>query len=307
LLVSRLESFGVPPVEGVEVLPYGETEDGVALLAEALHQSVPIKCAISDAAWASTLLKLQEVFRDSTFVLASPLLRVLRMRKSPREIELIRQAGLRADRAFEELVRLRFSGRTEREIGSELGDILRNTGLASTSWGPIVASGPNGASPHHLTGERVIREGDAVVLDFGGALEGYQADISRTVHVGSPSDEFTRTYEVVKAAQQAGVDAVRPGLAAESVDRETRSVIEKAGYGEYFVHRTGHGLGLEAHEEPYIVAGNPLMLEASMVFSIEPGVYLPGEFGVRIEDIVAVTSQGAERMNNATRDLQIVR
>ncbi len=306
LVVSRLESFGVPTTEGVQILPYEETEDGIAILADALSQSGAAKCAISDVAWASTLLRLQSVLGDCTFAPASTILRELRMRKSPGEIELIREAGLRADRAFEQLLRLRFSGRKEREIGSELVEILRSNGLASASWGPIVASGPNAASPHHHTGERVIQEGDAVVLDFGGTFEDYQADITRTVHVGNPGTEFARIYELVKEAQQAGVAAVRPGVTAESVDRVTRGVIERAGYGQYFVHRTGHGLGLEAHEEPYIVGGNSVPLEASMVFSVEPGAYLPGDFGVRIEDIVTVTSQAAERMNHATRDLQIV-
>jgi Xaa-Pro aminopeptidase len=307
LLVPRLESFGVPAVDGVDVLAYDENEDGIALLRNALSEATATRCAVTDVAWASVLLRLQQAFDDSQFVPASPVLRELRMRKSENEIALVREAGARADAAFDELLRITFSGRSEREISSELADLLRTKGLDAGEWSPIVASGPNAASPHHQAGERVVREGDAVVLDFGGTVEGYYADITRTVHVGTPSDEFGRVYQIVLDAQQRGVEAARPGVAAETVDRATRGVIQNAGYGEYFVHRTGHGLGLEGHEEPYIVLGNSLELEAGMVFSVEPGVYLPEKFGVRIEDIVALSSHGAERMNNATRDLQLVR
>jgi Xaa-Pro aminopeptidase len=233
-------------------------------------------------------------------------MRQLRMEKSAEELELLHEAGRRADRAFEEIVQLRFSGRTEQQVSDELDLFLRETGLRGADWGPIVASGPNSASPHHMTGDRKIREGDAVVLDFGGVLEDYQADITRTVHVASPEAEFVAVYELVAQAQQAGFEASVAGQTAGSVDRATRGVIEQAGFGQNFIHRTGHGLGLDTHEEPYLVADNDLLLSPGMTFSVEPGVYIPHRFGIRIEDTVAVSDDGPRRFNHATRELLIV-
>jgi D-alanyl-D-alanine dipeptidase len=170
----------------------------------------------------------------------------------------------------------------------------------------IVASGPNAASPHHHPGERVISEGDSVVVDFGGTVDGYCSDTTRTFHVGPPSAEYVEVYEVVKAAQQAGVDAVRPGVAAQDVDAVARRVIDDAGYGKWFIHRLGHGIGLDVHEDPYLVNGNEQVLEPGMTFSVEPGIYLPGKLGVRIEDIVHCTPDGADRLNASSRELHIV-
>ena len=169
-----------------------------------------------------------------------------------------------------------------------------------------MASGPNAASPHHLTGQREIHEGDAVVLDFGGVLDGYQADITRTVHVGTPDSRFIEVYESVVRAQEAAVVSSRPGHTAGQVDRTARTSIDDAGFGQYFIHRTGHGLGLDTHEEPYLVPDNELLLQPGMTFSVEPGIYIPGRFGVRIEDTVAVMDGGPQRFNHATRELQIV-
>jgi Xaa-Pro aminopeptidase len=173
-------------------------------------------------------------------------------------------------------------------------------------WFAVVGSGPNGANPHHGAGDREIAPGDLVVLDFGGALDGYGSDITRTVAVGEPTARAREVYEVVRAAQQAGVEAVAPGVPCEEVDRAARAVIEAAGYGELFFHRTGHGIGVTGHEPPYIVAGETAPLEPGMVFSVEPGIYVPGELGVRIEDIVAVTEDGVRRLNNAPRELEVV-
>jgi Xaa-Pro aminopeptidase len=170
----------------------------------------------------------------------------------------------------------------------------------------IVASGPNAASPHHEPGDRVIAPGDSLVCDFGGTLDGYCSDITRTFAVGDPTDEVAKAYEVLHRAQEAAFAAAAPGVAAEAVDAAARSVIADAGYGEYFIHRTGHGIGLEEHEDPYLVAGNTEPLEPGMAFSIEPGIYVPGRFGMRIEDIVVVTSAGAERLNNAPRELNVL-
>ncbi|MDP8958368.1 MAG: M24 family metallopeptidase, partial [Actinomycetota bacterium] len=170
----------------------------------------------------------------------------------------------------------------------------------------IVASGPNAASPHHEAGERVMGVGDCLVVDFGGRLGGYCSDTTRTFHLGEPGRQFRAAYSLLQEAQEAAVAAVRPGRSAQSVDRAARSMIEQAGYGEYFVHRTGHGIGLEPHEDPYIVEGNRLELAPGMAFSVEPGIYLPGSFGMRIEDIVVVTSDGVERLNRSRRELAVV-
>ncbi len=170
----------------------------------------------------------------------------------------------------------------------------------------IVASGPNGASPHHDPGDRVVQAGDAVVVDFGGRLHGYCSDTTRNFVVGEPPDGYGVAMEALRAAQRAAVEAVRPGVTAGAVDRAARDVIAAAGYGEYFIHRTGHGIGLEVHEDPYLVAGNDVVLEIGMTFSVEPGIYLPGEWGMRIEDIVAVTPDGVERLNRSDRAPAVV-
>ena len=186
-----------------------------------------------------------------------------------------------------------------------LGAHLVETGHQLATFG-IVGSGPNGASPHHEAGDRTIRQGDTVVLDFGGRLAGYCSDISRTVSVGEPSGEVKEVHAIVQEAQEAAFNAIRPGVAAQDVDRAARRVIEDAGYGENFIHRTGHGIGLEEHEHPYIVQGNERLLEPGMSFSIEPGIYLEGRFGVRIEDIATVTEDGGMRLNHAPRELAVV-
>ncbi|MDP9299951.1 MAG: M24 family metallopeptidase, partial [Actinomycetota bacterium] len=170
----------------------------------------------------------------------------------------------------------------------------------------IVGSGPNSASPHHDSGDRAIQQGDAVVMDFGGVAGGYWSDITRTVFVGDPTDEQRQVYDLVREAQEAAFATVRPGVACEEVDRGARAVIEEAGYGDRFIHRTGHGIGIELHEPPYIVAGNTTPLEAGMTFSDEPGIYLPDRFGVRVEDQIEVTREGARRLNEASRELTIV-
>jgi Xaa-Pro aminopeptidase len=199
-------------------------------------------------------------------------------------------------------------GRTEREVGRDVAQAIAEAGHASVNI-VIIASGPNGASPHHDTSDRVIEPGDPVVVDIGGTMpDGYCSDCTRTyVAGGAAADpEFLRYYEVLLEAQERAVDAVRPGVTAESIDAAARDHIAAGGYGEYFVHRTGHGIGLEEHEEPWIVAGNGLPVEPGMCFSIEPGIYLPGRHGARIEDIVAVTEDGVERLDTITRELVVL-
>jgi D-alanyl-D-alanine dipeptidase len=261
--------------------------------------------AISDTAWALHVLGLQRTLPGSAYAPLADALPLLRAIKDDAELDRLAAAGEEVDECFAEIVRVPFAGRPEAELAAELAGLLRAHGHSHVSF-TVVGSGPNGASPHHEVSDRTIEDGDMVVLDFGGVRDGYCSDITRTVHVGEPTEEEREVYEVVRAAQQAGLEAVAPGVPCEEVDRAARAVIAAAGYGEAFIHRTGHGIGLAGQEPPYLVAGETLPLEPRMCFSVEPGIYLPGRFGVRIEDIVAVTGDGRRRLNNAARELQLV-
>ena len=230
---------------------------------------------------------------------------MLRAVKDADEIERLAAAGAAADTSLEEIVQVRFAGRTENEVAADLAALLRKHGHSQVDF-TVVGSGPNGANPHHEAGERTIQDGDMVVLDFGGLKDGYGSDTTRTVHVGEPTDEEREVYEIVKQAQQAGFEAVRPGVACQEIDRAARKVIADAGYGEYFIHRVGHGIGVTTHEPPYMVEGEERLIEPGMCFSIEPGIYLPQRFGVRIEDIVVATEDGGRRLNHTHRELRIV-
>ena len=278
------------------------TDDPYAIVAGMLG---PGRYAVTDRTWASHLLALERVAPDRSFVAASEAVPLLRAVKDADEIQRLRAVANGADAAFADVIELPFAGRAETDVAAELDRLLRDHGHQRVDF-TIVGSGPNAASGHHEPGERRIQPGDAVVMDFGGMRDDYCSDITRTVFVGEPSREEREVYAIVRAAQQAAFEAVRPGVAAEEVDRAARAVITEAGYGERFVHRTGHGIGLEIHEPPYIVEGNRTPLEAGMTFSDEPGIYLEGRFGVRIEDQVAVTAQGAERLNEASRELTVV-
>jgi Xaa-Pro aminopeptidase len=260
---------------------------------------------VTDTMWAMHVLKLEEALPHATFVLASSVLSNLRIRKDQGEIDHLARAGRSADQSFGLIVREGLRGRTEIDVSRSLGRHLVATGHDVPTFG-IVGSGPNGASPHHEPTSRTIEAGETVVLDFGGRAAGYCSDITRTVSVGEPTAEAKEVHDVVRRAQEAAFQAVRPGVPAEEIDRAARRVIDDAGYGQAFIHRTGHGIGLEAHEPPYIVEGNHEALEPGMCFSIEPGIYLQGRFGVRIEDIVAVTEDGVVRLNEAPRDLTVV-
>jgi D-alanyl-D-alanine dipeptidase len=285
---------------------WGETEDPYALVASLVNVKGDV--AVADQMSSLFVLSLQAALRGRGFRLASLITRDLRMRKDAYEREALRAVSAAADRAFPRILEREFAGRTEREIGAELASLLRDEGHDEVTF-TIVGSGPNGASPHHETGHRRIERGDAVVLDFGGTREWYCSDITRTVHVGTEvNDEVRRVHDVVRRSQEAGYAAARAGATAASVDAAARLVIEDAGYGERFIHRTGHGIGLDGHEHPYLVRGNEEHLEPGMAFSIEPGIYIPGRFGVRIEDIAILGDDGrAEPLNRADHALAIVR
>jgi Xaa-Pro aminopeptidase len=251
------------------------------------------------------VLGLQKTLPESAYVSMTAGLPLLRAVKGADEIERLAAAGAAADASLEEIVKVQFSGRTENEVAADLAALLRKHGHSQVDF-TVVGSGPNGANPHHEAGERTIQEGDMVVLDFGGLKDGYGSDTTRTVHVGEPTDEEREVYDIVRRAQQAGFEAMRPGIACQEIDRAARKVITDAGYGEYFIHRVGHGIGLTTHEPPYMVEGEEHPIRPGMCFSIEPGIYLPNRFGVRIEDIVVATEDGGRRLNNTHRDLRIV-
>lgn len=259
----------------------------------------------TDRMWAVHLLGLQRALPEAAFVPASGVLAPLRAIKDPKELEHLVRGARGADEAFRRVTASRLEGLREEEVADQLDVLLREHGHDQANF-TIVASGPNGASPHHEPGGRTLRAGDPVVLDFGGRIGGYCSDLSRTVCIERQPEGFQEVYELVREAQDTAFRAVRPGVPAAEVDRVAREVIGRGGYGPRFIHRTGHGIGLEEHEAPYIVEGNLEPLRPGMCFSIEPGIYLEGAFGVRIEDIVTVTGDGAVRLNRATRDPLVV-
>ena len=287
---------------GVTLLEWTDGQDPYAATAALLE---PGRYAVSDVCWALHVFALQDAAPESTFTSMTAALPLLRAVKDADELERMAAAGAAVDATFEAILRVPFAGRTELDIAADLTRLLREHDHERVEF-TIVGSGPNGAKGHHDAGDRVIQPGDAVVLDFGGFVDGYGSDTTRTVHVGEPSDEHREVYDVVRSAQEAAVAAVRPGVSCQEIDRAARSVIEAAGYGPLFNHRTGHGIGVETHEPPYIVAGETQLLEPGMCFSVEPGIYVPGEFGVRIEDIVAVTEDGGRRFNHTSREMQLV-
>jgi Xaa-Pro aminopeptidase len=303
-ILERPDAEAAPAAAALEFSDWTDGHDPYAAAAELLDGGG--RYAISDSAWAMHLLGLQRTLPGSRYVSMTDALPMLRAVKGPDEIERLAAAGEAADASFEDIAQVRFAGRTEAEIAADLAGFLREHGHSQVDF-TVVGSGPNGANPHHEMSDRVIEPGDMVVLDFGGLKDGYGSDTTRTVHVGdAPTDEQREVYDIVRRAQQAGFEAVRPGVACQEVDRAARKVITDAGYGEYFIHRVGHGIGQTTHEPPYMIEGETRPIEPGMCFSIEPGIYLPGRFGVRIEDIVVATEDGGRRLNHTTHELRIV-
>ncbi|HEX3732921.1 MAG TPA: Xaa-Pro peptidase family protein [Mycobacteriales bacterium] len=310
LIVPELEHSAAmdSPVSTLDitVTPWPETADPYDLVRHLLGETLPGapgRLAVTNYMPAEQLLSLRDVLPKSEFGLSGDVMHTLRARKSSEEIAELAAAAAAIDRVHDRMMEWLRPGRTEREVARDIGYAIGDEGHAEVSF-VIVASGSNGATPHHVPTGRLIRSGDTVVVDIGGRTpSGYCSDSTRTYAVGQPPPAFVEYYQVVYAAQQAGVAAVRPGVTAESVDAACRNVIEQAGYGAFFNHRTGHGIGMETHEEPYIVAGNQLLLESGMVFSVEPGIYLPSAHGARIEDIVVCNASGAQRLNMTPRSL----
>ncbi|WP_400993472.1 M24 family metallopeptidase [Agromyces sp. GXQ0307] len=305
LVVPKLERPDAERAAAASILRLVDWMDGDDPYAAAAPLLAPGRYAMSDSAWAMHLLGLQDRLASTTYVSMTSALPMLRAVKDADELERLAAAGAAADATYGEILDVRFAGRTEADVAADLAAGLIAHGHSEVDF-TVVGSGPNGANPHHEQGERVIEEGDMVVLDFGGLKHGYGSDTTRTVHVGEPSDEERAVHELVVRAQQAGFEAVRPGVPCQEIDRVARAVITEAGYGEYFIHRVGHGIGLTTHEPPYMVEGEETPLEPGMCFSIEPGVYLPGRFGVRIEDIVTVTAEGGRRLNTTPHEMAIV-
>ncbi|HWC36631.1 MAG TPA: Xaa-Pro peptidase family protein [Mycobacteriales bacterium] len=313
LVVPRLEQHAAEAsgaTAHVALATHGETDDAFRLVADRLNDALgrsPRSVGVADRMWAQQVLRFRELMAGAEQRLAGEVLRPLRLRKLPDEIAALRGAAAAIDRVHSRMGEWLRPGRTEAAVARDIADAIIAEGHASVNF-VIVGSGPNGASPHHHVSDRVIEAGDPVVIDIGGTMpDGYCSDCTRTYIAGeqAPSD-FAAYYEVLLAAQLASCAQVRPGVTAHSVDAAAREVIEAGGYGDLFIHRTGHGIGLEEHEEPWIVAGNEVVLEPGMCFSIEPGIYASGRHGARIEDIVVVTADGVERLDTIDRELTVL-
>jgi Xaa-Pro aminopeptidase len=306
LVVPRLEEPRVVPVpELFAVRAWDETDDPVAIVTDLVGGREDL--ALSDRTWATFVLALQASLPGSRWHPASMVTAPLRAVKDGAEVVALRRAAVAADRVAAALTSgaVCLVGRSEADVSHELGERLLAEGHDRVNFA-IVGSGPNSASPHHEPGPRVIGDDEAVVCDFGGTLAGYCSDITRTVFTGDPPAEFHHLYAVLREAQAAGVDAAQVGVACEDVDGVARRIIDDAGYGQWFVHRTGHGIGLEEHEDPYLVGGNCEPLVAGHAFSVEPGIYLPGRWGARLEDIVVATDAGPDALNIADHALVVV-
>jgi Xaa-Pro aminopeptidase len=321
-VAPRLEATparSCPPAAAgfLPVVTWEESDDPHALVVGMVRNAVgagrssELRIAVSDDLPARHLLRLQERAPDARFELASPILGRLRIVKDADEIALLTEAAHAADRVVAQIAGGRLVGRTEADVAREVRERLIAEGHDEAHFA-IVGSGPNSASPHHEASERVIGAGEPIVLDIGGTIEGYGSDITRTLWVtggdpaAGPDERFRHLFGILQGAQAAATRAIRPGAAAESIDAAARGPIEAEGFGEAFFHRTGHGIGLEGHEEPYIIAGNREPLRAGMAFSVEPGIYLAGDYGARIEDIVVCGPNGTIVLNEAPRELYVV-
>ena len=311
LVLPKLEAPGYHDVPaddlGIEVVTWVDGEDPHALVADLLRREhKPSRVAVADVMPALHALPLQAAVGGEQ-TLAGPVLRELRMRKDASEVQALRTAGAAIDRVHARMAEFLTAGRTEAQVGADIAAAIVEEGHTEPDF-IIVGSAANGASPHHALSDRVIERGDVVVVDIGGPIPaGYNSDCTRTYAVGEPSQPDVReTYAVLQAAQEAAVKAVRPGATAESIDAAAREPIAAAGFGREFIHRTGHGIGLDVHEEPYVVAGNRLELEPGMAFSIEPGIYQEGRWGARIEDIVIVTEDGVQSVNEQPHELVVL-
>jgi len=248
---------------------------------------------------------LEPHIADKSSQLASSLVMDLRLIKRSEEIEAIRRTSAMIENTLSRAAEIFLAGQTEKAVEGKIKAILLESGIDNLDY-VLVQSWPNSASPHHLPGSARVKKGEPVLIDIAVSHAGYYSDITRQVSVGEPSDEYRKIFAIVREAQAEAVEAVKVGVPISEIDKAARESIEKAGYGQYFKHRVGHGLGLEVHEPPSVWGGNPLIMQSGMVFTIEPGIYLPDKFGVRIEDTVVVTHKGADRLTSSSRDLIII-
>jgi Xaa-Pro aminopeptidase len=318
LLVARAEGEATLFVPGLErseaertpfaraggrVVSWGETDDPWALVRSAVGS--PRSIGLDPQMWASRVLRVQAEWPDAT-VAAPPVVAELRSVKGDDEIRALQEAGEAIDRVHRRIPGFLRVGRTEREVAGDIADAILDEGHSRVDF-VIVASGPNGASPHHSVSDRVIERGDPIVIDIGGTMpSGYCSDCTRVYVIGDAPVEYVEHYSALLEAQERAVAAVAPGVTCEAIDAVARTHLTEAGLGEAFIHRTGHGIGLETHEDPYIVTGNAMALGPGMAFSVEPGFYLEGRFGARIEDIVVCVDRGAVRLNTVSRDLCVI-
>jgi Xaa-Pro aminopeptidase len=305
LVVPRLEAPRVVELPGVfRLLPWNETEDPIAVVVALA--GTPATVAVGDTMWARFLVDLLRHWPTTStrYVRSTEVMNTLRMRKDTEEIAALLAAGAAVDRIAGQLQagEIPLVGRTEADISADIGRRIIAEGHQRVNFS-IVAAGPNAASPHHHSGDRIVREGEILLCDFGGTMNGYCSDITRCVFVGEPPAQIAEAYAVLHEAQQAGVKAGTIGTPCQEVDRVTRHIIANAGFGDYFIHRTGHGIGMEEHEDPYMVEGNDLPLEPGHAFSVEPGIYMPGAWGMRLEDIVVATEMGPLVANDADHRL----
>lgn len=302
LIINEL--FPLEDIQGLEKVVYNDSEDSVQILSGIIEDK---KLGI-DKNWPSHfLIKLMDRKKGLAFVNGSPIVDEVRMIKDAEEIQLMREASLVNDKVMAEIVTLIGQGYDETKVCKLLSEVYEKHGTDSFSFYPLIAYGANAAEPHHESDKTVIKNGDSVIIDIGGLTNRYCSDMTRTVFYGRVSEQAKEVYNIVLEANKRGIEAVRPGVRCCDIDGAARKFIEDAGYGEYFTHRTGHNIGIEVHEFPDISSVNEMEVKPGMIFSVEPGIYLPGKLGVRIEDLVVVTETGCEVLNHYTKELQIIK
>lgn len=305
-LVPELNAAQAESHIRVPFLTYKDAEGPGKALAEARQQLGRMRrIGIGDVMRTDALLLLQQTWRDAEYTVGSEVLAPLRMHKSPDEIAVLQRAAATADRAIEAVYAALRPGRTETEVARAATDAFHAAGVDDVE-ATIAASGPNSAYPHHHTSGRRLQAGEPVLFDLGSRVDGYHSDITRMAYLGTPPPRYREVHRVVEDAVQAALDAITPGAPLKSVDRAARGVIDRAGYGQYFVHRTGHGIGLTGHELPSVTGTNDQPMAVGMTFSVEPGIYLEGQFGVRLEEIVVVTADGGKRLSQLPRDVHVI-
>jgi Xaa-Pro aminopeptidase len=304
-IVPMLNAQKVQSFTDIDMLTWEDASGpGGTIQSSLLKKSKVGRLATDGSMRADFLLQLLPIVLPEVTVSLDPMLSHMRIRKSAREVELLHRAAKQADKAMAACVDACRAGVSEKEIGWEAESAFRREGAEEVTF-TLIAAGPNGSHPHHHSGTTLLSHGDGVIIDIGASLDGYKSDITRVVHIGSPSEEFQKIYDVVLKANKSALENVHQGVSAREIDRAARSVIEESGFGDFFIHRTGHGIGLDIHEEPYINETNTQILETGMAFSIEPGIYIPGKFGIRLEDIVVVTTDGSQVLTGFDHELVV--